>query len=307
MVGLISAAETVRARIGQPQPEVSGEAQGPSESDRARATLATITGRRDAKAREVSALTTAQAAKRGTMDALGRELQELDRTSTAQRAAVTACEERLRLAQSALNGLPVVGGLDLIDALIDSKQADRRRLIEAADKLSDVEGDRVALESARADAQRLQAELDTVIATRDAITAAKSQWLASKISGSLAPARRITTAVLGAEVSVTTDDDGAHILLGDIDLDTVQGDQLRSPRIVALAALRVAMLSNLEGLRALFVDDLECIDEERRSRFIEALAAEVRCGTIHQVMGASVDALVTPLGDDVCAVRLTRS
>lgn len=307
MAALIGAAQNVSSRISVAPVAAEAEPEGPTEAQLAKAALQAVTERRDGKSRELASLTSAEAQKRGAMDALGRELQALDTTSAAQRANVTACEERLRLARQALDSVPVVAGLELTDAMIDTKNAERAKLIEAADRLSDVASDRVALEAARQDAQRLQAELDAVIATRDAITAAKSQWLESKIAGSLAPAHRITVAVLGEMVNVVTSEEGAHIMLGNVDLDAVQGDQLRSPQMIALAALRVAMLANLSGLRALFVDDLESIDAPRRAKFVQALVDEVRRGTIDQVMGASVHAIDTPDGDDVRAVRLTRS
>jgi hypothetical protein len=309
MAALLDAAASVRARVAEPAPPVVAavEDKAATEAAQAKAALLEARARSSAQAREVMQLTGAEAGKRATMDALGRELQELDASAVAQRANVEACQQRLRLAQEALNRVPVVAGLELSDAVIDSKTADRAALIAAADRLSDVAGDQVALESARADAQRLQAELDVVIKVRDAITAAKAWWLTTQLDGALEPARRITQAVLGLDVDIKTSDEGAHIVLGDVDLDTVQGDQLRSPQIVALAALRVAMLARLDGLRALFVDDLESIDEGRRAKFLAALAAEVRAGTIHQVMGASVDALPALDGDDVRVVTLFRS
>ena len=309
MATLAAAAASTKARVTvEPvEPAAPGAVDLSAEAAKARAAYESVLGKRRAAEEALTAKTTKQATKRAEMDALGRELQGLATTSAAQRANVVACEERLAQAQAALNRVPIVAGLDATDALIEVKVAERADCIAAADRLSDVAGLQTTLETARADAQRLQGELDVVAKVRDAITAAKSWWLATQLDGALEPARRITQAVLGLDVDVTTSENGAHIMLGDVDLDAVQGDQLRSPQIVALAALRVAMLARLDGLRALFVDDLESIDADRRGRFIEALAAEVRAGTIHQVMGASVDALPLIAGDDVRVVVLTRS
>ena len=310
MATLAAAAASTKARVTvEPtaDPVEAGAVDLSAEAAKARAAYEAVLGKRRAAEEALTAKTTKQATKRAEMDALGRELQGLTTTAAAQRANVVACEERLAQAQAALNRVPIVAGLDATDALIEVKVAERADCIAAADRLSDVAGLQTTLETARADAQRLQGELDVIAKVREAITAAKSWWLATQIDGALEPARRITQAVLGLDVDVTTSEDGAHIMLGDVDLDAVQGDQLRSPQIVALAALRVAMLARLDGLRALFVDDLESIDADRRGRFIEALAAEVRAGTIHQVMGASVDALGAIAGDDVRVVVLTRS
>jgi hypothetical protein len=67
----------------------------------------------------------------------------------------------------------------------------------------------------------------------------------------------------------------------------------------------------MPGLRALFVDDLEAIDAGRRALFLQAVAAEVRNGTIDQMVGAVADisAAVTRgmiEGDDVRVIELSR-
>lgn len=310
IASLTAAAATARARVTVEPAVEAAAAEGPdlaTEARKADAAYQAVISKLRAAQEALVARKTNEALKRTEMDALGRELQGIDATAAAQRANVAACEQRLDLARNALTRLPVVSGLDLTEAMIELKLSERAEAIAAADRLSDVAGLQTTLETARADAQRLQAELDVVTKVRDGITAAKAWWLARQLDGALEPARRITQAVLGLDVDIATAEDGARIVLGDVDLDTVQGDQLRSPQIVALAALRVAMLARLDGLRALFVDDLESIDEDRRAKFLAALAAEVRAGTIHQVMGASVDALPALAGDDVRVVTLSRS
>jgi hypothetical protein len=245
------------------------------------------------------------------LQGLVAEQREIREQAVNRHNFVQRCERSLIDARQRLGSLPVVAGLDLLDATIAAKQAERAEAIAAADRLSDAASEVARLESARADRLAAQTALDTIEAVVDAITAATAGWLSAELAGALEPATRITRAVLGQPVAITTSDDGAHIMLGDVDLDAVQGDQLRSPQIVALAALRVAVLSRMPGLRALFVDDLEAIDAGRRALFLQAVAVEVRNGTIDQMVGAVADisAAVTRgmiEGDDVRVIELSR-
>lgn len=275
----------------QPDPEriAKLEADTATANDR----LEAAKMRRDAARRRHAAAVEAEAGARQANDAKRREIKRRNEDSARIRARVdrydedvAAARQRVAGIRHKLDGMPTGANGGLLEEQIGEMQRLHNEAVANADTLSDYTQARASLERARSDRNMWDARHKACAAMADALDNLLGRVLEKQLGPVLSPASSITQAVLERDLSLSLSDGGASFLLGKVDLDGVKGDQLRSPRIVALSALRVAVLRSMPGLRVLAVDDLEAITTQRRTAFLEALVREVDAGHLSQAMGA---------------------
>jgi hypothetical protein len=117
----------------------------------------------------------------------------------------------------------------------------------------------------------------------------EAELLQESLTPVLGIAERICMDVLGKRLRVTFNK-GALV-----SLETENGGHRwmlsaasQSERVVAMMALQVALQNQLDGWRHVVVDDLEALEQERRTRFTAAMAQLHSEGVIDNFLGASV-------------------
>lgn len=160
-------------------------------------------------------------------------------------------------------------------------------------RFADSAGHLAAIEERRADIT------DAIEARQQIVSAGKTvkKVLLDSMAEALEPltsiASGITKDVMGAEMRLLSD--GGINLSLDFDGELVDlKDASNSQRMTALMALQVAVQSKVPGWRSVFLDDLEGLEADRRTKFVEAMAKAMRDGLIDNFVGASVEDGWTP-------------
>ena len=193
-------------------------------------------------------------------------------------------------------------------AQLDSEASGEEGVTEAIkgldQNIADATGNADTLtDAATATALRMERSLDRDRATQkrtDArsvvkgLTAVLERMLAEVIRPFVDPISRITSAVVDADCYVD--------LAGGFDFGCLRPDGTRVPwatcsesqQAVLLLAFAVAVQGRLGGWRRLVVDGLECMDAERRTRFLTAMREAVDRDELDTLICAVVDDGWTP-------------
>ena len=269
-------------------------------------------------AANVSGRGEARAKARGTQAILGAARRTYDRkrqeSIAANHVAVDAKHEQRRRYEAYQRALraqnehakQLAQASDAITALTDEREtieigdpgaledmrealgAERIEVRQRLDALTDYDAAQTAQMSQEQRHSEAKARRTQLRAAREHLRAVLGRLLHNQLSPLVAPMSRITERVIDATVEVDLTD-GAHFYL------VRDGERIRlddapaSARVVTYAALQAVIRSSLGGWRHLILDDLETLDHERRTRFIEALRIEVDEKRLDQVLVACVD------------------
>lgn len=187
------------------------------------------------------------------------------------------------------------GDADAVDEVLTQLGQERERLVSNVDRLNDHAGAMAALESHRAKLRQATDLRDQVTDAGKRVKAATVSRMAAAIEPVTAPASLITQQVLGMELGIDLEQGGMPYLYADAPARGGPTGRIpvfsasHSQRSVALMALQAAIQSKLRGWRSVVLDDLEHLEPERRTKFVEAMRDAVHeRGLLHNFMCAAV-------------------
>lgn len=179
-----------------------------------------------------------------------------------------------------------------VEAIKTSREALRVEYAEVRSELKVCQASdrhRVMLRTARSELRKLTTRRVQVTEAERVVREALVEALEQQTRPLRDPMSRICRAVLGADVRVRLDDGLDLELVREMEQVMHIDEAPASARATAYAALQVAVRESLGGMRYVLLDDLEHLDQDRRTRFVKAMVAEVDGGHLDWCLLAGVD------------------
>lgn len=211
-------------------------------------------------------------------------------------------EQRLAALRLRLADL-VTGDVGSIEDRIAGLQEARSTAVRNHDALNDAVAARV-LRSDHTVQRQAAIELRTMVRRElTTITSMRSRALTATVEPLVEAMNPITLRAMGVQVSITLDG-GFSLRLERPDGTQVPYETATASQVAIVgAALELAVRQRLGGWRRLLIDNLNDLDADRRTRFVEAMLALADEGLVDNVLLASVeDGWAPPEG--VTLVRL---
>lgn len=207
------------------------------------------------------------------------------RDAAAKRAAQLAHQTaQLDAATAELNAIGDIGDIGHLELALGAEREALKDIVAKLDRIADDEA------LAKAQAQRYEEEarllaLGGLLADRERLARdVRAEVLSEAMEPLAEPVTRITKAAIGCTVDIELDPFGIYLVrTGEcIPLDTASNSQ----QIITWMAFAAAVVSRMDGYRAVLVDDLEALTPARLAGFVRAMAREVEAGHIDQFIGA---------------------